>query len=145
MVTRTNRIIERKQKQDRVINLTDIGRHNTMHARLVRDLQDDGTYRLREVNWDGSLIPEENLQDPNRLDPAEGTQTSLPIIVAQEDKGSGYEEPYQPSEIEHGYEEHLENTGATVHSSITYYPASGVTTNKRTMTAEERRNESGYY
>jgi hypothetical protein len=118
-----------------------------MRARLVRDLQDDGTYKLRAVNWDGSLTPEENPQDPDSIEGAEGNYNSHlpPIYIAQEDKGSSYQEPYQPTDIEPGYEEHLENTGATIHSSITYYPASKVTTNKRTMTPEERRNEYTYY
>lgn len=71
---------KRHEKRDRIINLTDIGRHNNI--RVVRNLEDDGTYRL-QVNWDGSLIPEENYDDPNRINAAEGKQeTGLPIFIA---------------------------------------------------------------
>jgi hypothetical protein len=55
--------IKKQEKRDKIVNSTDMGRHNSMQARIVRDLQDDGTYRLRRVNWDGSLIPEDNPQD----------------------------------------------------------------------------------
>jgi hypothetical protein len=135
---------KRQGKRDRIINLTDSGRHNTMSSvRVVRDLQDDGTYKLRQVNWDGSLIPEENPQDPNCIEGIEGNVRPQ-IFLAQEDKGSSYPQPYQPTDIEPGFEEHLGNTGATVHSSITYYPASGITTNKRSMTHDEIADERGY-
>jgi hypothetical protein len=135
----------RQVKRDRIINLTDIGRHNTMQARVVRDLQDDGTYRLRQVTWEGALIPEENPQDPNALGATEGNNNEPVFITANEDKGSGYRLPYEPTDIEPGYEKGLESTGATVVNSTTYYPASGVTTTKRSMTHEERRSESEYY
>lgn len=133
-----------QQKRDRIVNLTDSGRHNNM--RVVRDLQDDGTYRLRQVNWDGSLIPEENpYPDPNAIGAVEGQQANgLPIFIAHEDKGSGYEEPYQPPDIEPGYEEHLENTGATIINSTTYYPGSKTTISKRSMTHDEIADERGY-
>jgi hypothetical protein len=132
-----------KGKQDKIVNLTDIGRHN--HLRVVRNLQDDGTYRLREVNWDGSLVPEENHQDPNSIGAAEGsTEPQMIFAIASEDKGSSYPEPYQPPEIEQGYEEYLENRSATVLNSTTYYPASNITTHKRSMTHDEIADERGY-
>jgi hypothetical protein len=141
--------IEKRLKKDSIINLTDTGRHNNL--RVVRDLQDDGTYKLRQINWDGSLIPEENPQDPDAIGAAEGNddydnnnKSSLPIFITYEDKGSGYEQPYQPQDIESGFEESLENRGATVHDSTTYYPASGITTRKRSMTHEEIAEEKGY-
>jgi hypothetical protein len=138
---------KRHEKRDKIINLTDTGRHNSMHVRLVRNLEDDGTYRMRQMYLNGSLVPEETPQDPNILEGVEGKQTSLPpVIVAHEDKGSGYgnKKPYQPPEIETGYEEYLENMGATVLSSVTYYPDSRITTNKRSMTHDEIADERGY-
>lgn len=136
---------QNKEKRDKIINLTDSGRHNNMHVRLVRDLQDDGTYKMRQVNWDGSLIPKENPPDPNAIGATEGNQQSPAFVITHEDKGSGYPpQPYQPPEIEHGYEEQLESTGATVHSSITHYPKSGITTNKRSMTHDEIADQRGY-
>jgi hypothetical protein len=136
----------RKQhKKDRIVNLTDIGRHNTMQARLVRNLEDDGTYKMRQLDWDGSLIPEANYEDPNSINAAGGKhETGLPLFIAHEDKGSSYPEPYQPPHPEPVYEEHLESTRATVHSSVTYYPKSGVTTNKRSMTHDEIADQRGY-
>jgi hypothetical protein len=134
---------KRQYKKDNLINLTDIGRHNTTQARLVRDLQDDGTYKMRYVNWDGSLIPEENPQDPNALGATEGNNNTPIFIIANEDKGSGYKQPYQPTDIEPGYEEGLKSGGATVHSSTTYYPASKVTTTKRLVTHDEIAAERG--
>jgi hypothetical protein len=134
---------KRQEKRDKVVNLTDISRHNTMQARLVRDLQDDGTYKLRAVNWDGSLIPEENPQNPDSIGATEG-DTQPSIYIAREDKGAGYTEPKQPTDIEPGFEEGLENKGAKVHSSVTHYPASGITTNKRSMTHGEIAYERGY-
>jgi hypothetical protein len=71
-------------------------------------------------------------------------ELSATFIIAYEDNGSGNPQPFQPTEIESGYEEHLESTGATVHSSITYYPASRVTTNKRGMTYDEVADQRGY-
>ena len=109
-------------------------------------MQDDGTYRLRQVNWDGSLVPEENYQDPNSIGAAEGnTQPQNQIfITVNEDKGSLYPEPYQPPDPEPLYEEQLEATGATIIKSETYYPKSGITTNKRSMTHDEIADQRGY-
>jgi hypothetical protein len=137
------KFIQKRMKKDSpIINLTDSGKHNNM--RVVRDLQDDGTYRLRQVNWDGSLIPEENYQDPNSIvGAAEGNIPQI-FITAHEDKGSSYPEPYQPPDPEPGYEEQLEATGATIIKSETYYPKSGITTNKRSMTHDEIADEGGY-
>lgn len=143
MVTQVQR--SRNDKKEKVINLTDSGRRNNI--RVVRDLQDDGTYRLRQVNWDGSLIPEDNPQDPNAIGAAEGQQANglqSPVFIAQEDKGSSYPQPYQPPEIEPSYEEHLENTGATILDSTTYYPASKTIVSKRSMTPQEIAAERGY-
>jgi hypothetical protein len=136
--------IKKQEKRDKIVNLTDMGRHNSMQARIVRDLQDDGTYRLRRVNWDGSLIPEVKSQDPNSIGATEGDEVVSTFIIANEDKGSSYQEPYQPTEIEPGFEDGLGSTGATVHSSVTYYPASGVTTSKRSMTPDESAAERDY-
>jgi len=132
---------KRQEKRDRIINLTDSGRHN--HTRVVRDLQDDGTYKLRAVNWDGSLIPEENPEDPNSLGATEGDMQPS-IYIAHEDKGSSYPQPEQPPDIEPGELERLENSGATIIDSTTYYPASRTTVSKRSMTHDEIADERGY-
>jgi hypothetical protein len=115
--------------------------------RVVRDLQDDGTYRLRYVNPDGSLIPDENNdKDPNRIGAAEGNVEPM-IFFASEDqsKGPSHPEAYQPPEIEPGYEEHLENRGATLIESTMYYPATKTTVSKRSMIHDEIADERGYH
>jgi hypothetical protein len=150
-----NKQSQRQDKRDRVVNLTDMGRHNSMKASLVRDLQDDGTYKLRAVNWDGSLIPEENPEDPNSIEGVEGNTSSQQqqqrrqsqvFIVAHEAKGSSYSESYQPpTDIEPGYEEYLEATGATIINSTTYFPASKTTISKRSQTPANVAEEMGYH
>lgn len=107
-------------KKERIIDLTDIGRHNTMPVvrRELRSMNDPPT-QADTIN----VINEENYE-----------------------KGLGQPREYIPPDPEPGEDERLENEGATIIHSTTYFPASGKTISKRSQTPEESMaNREQYY
>ena len=119
MVTRTQKYSNRFPKRENVINLIDTGRNNITPVTKVKAAIDSGN---NSTNYD-----------------------VLPIFITGEDKGqSVHPEPYTPPEIEPQEEERLENLGATVLDSTTYYPASKISISKRSQTPQERAEERGY-
>jgi hypothetical protein len=150
-----------KSKQEKVIDLTDIGKHNKMsESRIPRQVYLDTANN--RIEYDPNSIPDYVLN--NELVPTSTThdgqqqkqrpapvkkadQSDIPIIMAvseDRNKGQAYPEPYQPTDPEPYEEQHLENLGATVINSTTYFPESGVTINKRSQTHDEIADERGY-
>lgn len=155
--------LEKGQKKERIIDLTDTGRRNKQsfvrrRRELVTD-PDTGTEYWQEVPLDVSQEDFENGQwlrrrnaTPNKVESTEGDNAQPFILVANNEdrmKNAGMptkqEHEYEPQDIEPGYEEGLENRGATVINSTTYYPASGITTHRRSMTHDEIADERGYH
>lgn len=104
-------------KRERIIDLTDMGRHNTTPViRELRSLSDSSpadTINIINENYEKDL---EHSDTPNLQDP------------------------------DGQYEEELEAKGATILDSTTYYPASRTTITKRSMTPEESlANREQYY
>lgn len=108
-------------KKERIIDLTDYGRHNTMP--VVRET-DDEIPVLRSIN-DSS------------------TDDIDPINFIAEDSSQGYpqSQPINLVDPDGQYEEQLEAEGATIIDSTTYFPASKTTISKRSMTPEETAAE----
>lgn len=104
-------------KRERVIDLTDIGRNNTMP--VVRELR--------------------SLSDQPVSDNV--------INFVNEDRDIGHSVSPDLQDPDGSYEEQLEAEGATIHESTTYYPASGTTITKRSMTPVESlaHKEREYY
>ena len=118
MVTRNQKYSNRIPKKESVsvINLTDLGRNNSMPATKLKAVVDTGST--------SNDVP--------------------PIFMTVEDKGQSHPEPYMPPEIEPQDEERLENEGATILDSTTYYPASKISVTKRSQTPQEIAEERGY-
>jgi hypothetical protein len=152
-----------KQKRDRVVDLTDTGRRNKGGAfSLIRrkDLVTDpitGTEQWvdvpPEVSDDdfhsGEWLVRRRPSKNNKVASTEGDDIPFIVVTSAENnhKDNGLSAKYQapiPQDPEESYEEYLESTGATVINSTTYFPASGITTTKRSQTHDEIAKERGY-
>jgi hypothetical protein len=132
MMTKNSRRIRKKEEE--IIDLLDYGNHNTMP--VIRELEQDpvtGLVTMRSVT-----------------DSAHGKDSAFndsPVhFVAEEDRGQGYKkEPDPIPDPDGNYEEQLENEGAFIINSTTYYPASGTTVTKKSQTPAEIAEERGYH
>jgi hypothetical protein len=106
-------------KKERIIDLTDIGRRNSMP--VVRD-NDDEIPVLRSIN-----------DSP--------TDAIDPVNFIAEDRDQGYSQPKPLVDPDGQYEEQLEAEGATIINSTTYFPDSKRTITKRSQTPEERAEQ----
>ena len=108
-------------KKERIIDLTDIGRHNSMP--VLRE-DDDEIPVLRSINDS----------------PAEAID---PVNFITEDSSQGYPQSQPPNLIDPDgqFEELLEAEAATIIDSTTYYPASKTSISKRSQTVEERAEQ----
>jgi hypothetical protein len=138
-----NKVTQRKQKQDKAITLVDIGRRNTMSVNRIRTFYIDENNN--RIEYFGDVPPNEAIESEDSVEVVDREEIPfIGFIPDDRNKGNTYPEPYQLPEIESGYEEGLEAGGATVIVSSTYYPASGVTISKRSMTHDETADERGF-
>lgn len=122
-------------KREQIIDLTDSARNNSTPVVRNLDVNPVTGARTYTTAEDRSLF-----RDPER-----DSNNPIFIMTTSEDKGQSHPEPYTPPEIEPQDEERLENMGATIHDSTTYYPASRQSISKRSMTPQEIADERGYY
>jgi hypothetical protein len=113
-----------RNKKERVIDLTDIGRRNHMPVLREGESTEEDPIMIRSLNDQ----PSEAIDAVNFIDDN---------INIGHTKTQGYTPP-DPEPYE---DERLENEGATIHYSTTYYPASNQTITKRSMTPEKSMAE----